>query len=445
MRTTISLDHQPEPSGRSRVRMLMRVEAEEPAAGTRTPLDLALVLDRSGSMSGRKLAAATKAAGMLVRRLRAEDVIAVVAYDDQVVTVAEPATGAAQPDLARRIEAIRAGGSTNLSGGWLRGRELVARTRTDGAVRRVLLLTDGLANVGITDPASLVGLCAVARTEGITTTTIGVGEDYDETLLAAMADAGGGHTYFIESPDQAPAIFTEEIGDLLAVSAQNLRVTVLPSPWARIAIVHHAYPRTDVHGGACYDMGDLYAREPGVLLAEFLIEPIAAAADSVDVAELVVEADVIVDGGRIERREVRLPIRFSPAEGPSVDPAIRREVLLFEAARARREALERRARGDDDGAQYTLREASSLLELAAAGDAEIEEEARDLGGIADVFARHAVRETDVKYMHQRAYDQSRARRKKSELIARRKPAPAAPSAPPPEDGGAPPSAGGSAG
>ena len=190
------------------VRALLKQEGRAPADG-RVPLNLSLVLDRSGSMAGGKLDAALEAAALLVRRVRPEDVVSVVAYDDEVQTVALPATGEDQGDLPRRIGAIEIGGSTNLSGGWLRGRELVAQAKREGAVNRVLLLTDGQANVGITDPALLAGLCLGAKREGITTTTIGIGADYDERLLRAMADAGGANTYYIERPDQAPGVFEE--------------------------------------------------------------------------------------------------------------------------------------------------------------------------------------------------------------------------------------------
>ena len=138
-----------------------------------------------------------------MRRLWPEDVVSVVAYDDDVETVAEPATGKAQADLVERIRSIETRGCTNLSGGWLRGRELVAGGKRDGAANRVVLLTDGLANVGITEPDKLIGLCRTALDQGITTTTIGFGQGYDEVLLRRMAEAGGGSTYYIEDPDQA--------------------------------------------------------------------------------------------------------------------------------------------------------------------------------------------------------------------------------------------------
>jgi len=418
MRATITLDRPFDSTGALRVRLLLRIDADGKTSSDRTPLNLSLVLDRSSSMAGGKLDAARRAAAVLVQRLGTDDLLSVIAYDDQVVTISEPETGAAQENLAARILQIRTGGCTNLSGGWLRGRELAARNAAPGTLSRILLLTDGLANAGITEPGQLIGLCAAARAEGIGTTTLGFGTDYDEHLLAAMADAGGGHTWYIETPDQAPAIFAEEIGGLLDVAAQNVEITIRPSPLATLAIVHHAYPRTALPDGARYDVGDLYARDPAVLLAEFLIGPRPAGEEAVPVAEMLVSADVVDDDGRIVRREIRIPVTCSPADGPRVDPQIEREVLLLGAARARREALERRDRGDIGGAHDVLRDAANHIAGMADADPDLAEEAADLSSMRERFAAGVADAADAKYLRQRAYDIARSRRKKSALIRR---------------------------
>src|SRR5690349_20098470 len=112
------------------VRALLKLAGTAPTPNNRIPLNLSIVLDRSGSMAGDKLAAARDAAAMLVQRLHPDDTVSIVAYDDDVTTVAEPATGATQASLSQQIRSIEPGGSTNLSGGWLRGRELVARAKS---------------------------------------------------------------------------------------------------------------------------------------------------------------------------------------------------------------------------------------------------------------------------------------------------------------------------
>lgn len=416
MKTTILLDHEPVDAGRV-VRLLLRLEADAPPRADRLPLNLSLVLDRSGSMIGEKMIAAREAAALLVRRLSPEDVVSVVAYDDQVVTVAEPATGAAQADLPRAIERIDTGGSTNLSGGWLRGRELVARNLLERGVNRVILLTDGLANVGIVDTPRLTGLAQQANHERVTTTTIGFGAGYNERLLRAMADAGGGNTYYIEHEDQAAAIFADELQGLLDLGAQNVAVEVRPAAATQLVAVHHDYPSSSQASTLRVELGDLYAREPKPLLAEFLVAGDVAL--PAPVAELVVSGDVILEDGRVERQVITLPVTLAD-EAPHVDPEVRRELLLLETARARRAALELRDRGDLGGAANALRSARVMLSTSGFDDAGIAEEAGDIVAMEQSLHAATFGEADAKYMYQRAYNASTGRRKKDELIRRMK-------------------------
>lgn len=420
MKTSILLDHEPIPVGRV-VRLLLKLEAETSGRTDRLPLNLSLVLDRSGSMWGGKLEAARAAAALLVRRLSPEDVVSVVAYDDEVRTVAEPAKGAAQAALPRQIESIESGGSTNLSGGWLRGRELVARNRLENGVNRVILLTDGLANVGITDAHRLTGLASHAKQENVTTTTIGFGADYNEHALRAMADAGGGNTYYIEHADQAASIFADELQGLLDLGAQNVSVEIRPAHATQLVAVHHDYPSQQTGEMIRVELGDLYAREPKPLLAEFLVSDAGDNETSgvTPVAELLIAADVLTADGGVERQVVTLPVTFSREAGAHVDPEVRREMLLLEAARVRRDALERRSRGDFDGAADSLRALKRTISAAAPDDVELLEEAEELGALADTFSAHAVSEADQKYMYHRAYNSMTGRRKKDELIRRK--------------------------
>lgn len=418
MKTEILLDYEKSRVGTAYVvRALLRITGEGPAGGGRVPLNIGIVLDRSGSMTGEPLEQAKEAAALLVRRLAPEDVVSVVAYDHEVWTVAEPATGEAQQELVNRIREIVSGGTTNLSGGWLCGRELVARARRDGVSNRLLLLTDGLANVGITDPDQLAGLCRQAAEQGIYTTTIGFGPDYDEVLLRRMAEAGGGNMYYIESPEQAPGVFATEIEGLLSLCAQNLAVEIRPASGAELTIVHHRYPRQQLEDGVRLELGDLYPREPRHLLAEFLVEAMDPTAE-VEIATLTVTAHVVAEKGRIERQEIRLPIRASLAGGPRVDPDVRRELLLQEAARAREEAYRAHREGDDDHASTVLLEAAEVLAAYAAGDPALLEEAQDLTEFADRFAAYEVNEADAKYLYQRGYAISTSRPSTLDAISR---------------------------
>lgn len=411
MKTTVLLDHEPVADGGFLVRALLRLEGEAPPPGDRVPLNLSLVLDRSGSMSGPPLAAARDAACMLVRRLRTEDTVSVVAYDDRVSIVARPATGEEQERLPDYIAAIRSGGTTNLSGGWLAARELVAAHRSGGAVNRILLLTDGRANVGITDPEALVGLCRTAAQAGIGTTTLGFGPDFDEDLLHAMADAGGGGSHYIEHVEQAAAIFEQEIEGLLSISAQNLRVQVRPGAHAEYAHVVHGYPSHSEGRVLTVELGDLHAREPRRLLLEVLLSPDVPVGSDAEVAELTLTAHVLTAEGGVELRTIDVPITLSPEHGGRVDPVVRKEVLHLAAAQAQDEALRARESGDFDLARETLRAAASTLASSAYADPELLEEVEDLRVMERRFEARAVDPGDVKRMKQRSYDTHRSRRR----------------------------------
>ena len=239
----------------------------------RAPLRIALVIDRSGSMAGRKLDVAKQCATFLARRLDADDELALVTYDDQVdlVRALAPADATA---TGAAIDGIWPGGTTNLSGGWLKGLEELGRA--DDGVRRVLLLTDGLANVGITDHDELVSLASGTKAQA-STTTIGFGDGFDEDLLTAIADASGGATYFAEDPDDAPGIFAEEFEGLTTLVAQNVSVEICPTEEVELLGVLNEYPTVDVPGGVQVQIGDAYGGERRRIVFELRIPRARAA------------------------------------------------------------------------------------------------------------------------------------------------------------------------
>lgn len=328
MNPKILLDHEPTPNpGQHAVRALLRIDADPPGERERVPLNISIVLDRSGSMAGAKLDAARRAATLLLSRLWPEDVAGVVVYDDEAESVVDPAQRSMLTGLEPRLAAIRPGSCTNLSGGWLLGRRQVEEHRARERSNRVLLLTDGLANVGHTDPRQLTALAHAASTVGVTTTTIGFGDDFDERLLRLLAYAGGGNTYYIEDIDQAPAVFEAEIDELLGLSAQNVAARVRLEDGARLGAIHHSYPRQDVEGGIQLRLGDLYASEPKLLLLEVVVDEGGRADRTIDVATITVSADVTTAEDSVEHRKITLPIRFSPTGGHVVRPEVRRELM----------------------------------------------------------------------------------------------------------------------
>jgi Ca-activated chloride channel homolog len=333
-----------------------------------------------------------------------------VAFGSRVEVIAPIMRGRESAVLSQRILGIGIEGMTNLSGGWLKGRELVSGVAGEGAVNRVILLTDGHANEGITDRGTLAGMARSAAEAGVTTTTVGFGERYDERLLRTMADAGRGNTYYVESPDQAAGIFEEELDGLLTVAAQNVSVEVRGGADARLVGIRHSYPQTPTGTGLRVAMGDLYARESLTLLVEFRVEG-PAGADELDLGTLVVHGNVLSEGGGMERREVTCQVRMTGAEGPVVVEEVRREILLVETARARDAALELERRGGYVEAAELLRQAAAaILARGFATDERLGDEARDLERMALQLERGALREMDRKYMYQRSHEAGRSKK-----------------------------------
>ena len=179
-------------------------------------------------MHGDKLAQVQQATCHVLDQLDARDQVALVAYDDQVQLLA-PSTHVdpqARYVLKAQINALRPGGWTDLSGGWLAGCREVAAHLHAQAVSRALLLTDGLANRGITDLEELTHHARELRQRGVATSTFGVGLDFNEHLLEALAEQGGGRFYYIAQPDQIPDVFRRELGELLTVVAREAVLTL---------------------------------------------------------------------------------------------------------------------------------------------------------------------------------------------------------------------------
>jgi Ca-activated chloride channel family protein len=191
--------------------LVIEVGADAVEGAARRPVHLSVVMDTSGSMSGQgKMSHARAAAQELVGLLGPEDTFSLVTFDDQAAVRLpdRPVTDASS--LQRRIQGIQTGGGTNLYDGVESGLDEVRSDPGEG-VRRVVVLSDGNANIGITDSGSLRRQAGSLVAQGVTISAIGIGVDYNEDLLAAMADAGGGAYRFVGSPGSLTAMFTEAV------------------------------------------------------------------------------------------------------------------------------------------------------------------------------------------------------------------------------------------
>ncbi len=364
--------------GEHAVHCMLELDVPLADGPVRAALRIALVIDRSGSMHGPKLEAAKACAAFLARRLQPTDELAVIAYDDEV-TLVQPLAPVGPATLAR-IGAIRVGGQTNLSGGWLKGLEELDRT-TDG-VRRVILLTDGQANVGITSGSDLASIAAGTKTRAATS-TVGFGDGFDEDLLAAIADASGGAAHFAETPDDAPAIFAEEFEGLTSLMAQNLSVEIRPSDRVDVVEVLNEYPVVPVPGGLQVQLGDAYGGEHRRVVFQLHVPELAQLGPA-RVAEIVVR--YVTVGAQVAAHESVVPVTVNlvaadEAAAQALDHEVGEEVVLLRAARARSEATRLADQGDYDGAHKTLTEAGEQLRRLAPSSpraAELIDEAHQL-------------------------------------------------------------------
>lgn len=389
------------------VHVMLELVAPPAPITERAPIDVVAVIDRSGSMSGTPLASVIDATVRLVRLLGPDDRIAVVTFDDTVDMVM-PLAHHDPMRAADVLSRVHAGGSTNLSGGWLKGFEILTAHGRQEAMKRVVVLTDGEANAGIVDRHELAGIAGAARAQQVTTSMVGFGDQYDEQLLATMADAGGGNDYWCAGPDQAPKVFADEFAGLASVVAQNISVEIRPTDATDGLLVLNEYPVTDVEGGMQVALGDAFGEERRRVVAMLHLKP-TTEIGTVHVADLVVRWAGTI--GPVALHTVVVPVTVGAAPGfdadrAGVDPVVTEEVNVLKIARARKEANDAAGRGDHDTAASALLAVQPLTSNARMT-------ARDLGEFADDIERMSRRDWqdgDVKRMHSNMRQSTKGRR-----------------------------------
>src|SRR5262245_50506025 len=245
------------------------VRVDEAPTVNRPPIALALVLDRSGSMSGDKLATAKRAALAVLQRLDERDTLAVVVFDEHIDTLQPLAQVSDAVKAHTRVELDRIGarGTTALHEGWLTGCNALVtdeHTGLERGVARCFLLTDGLANVGLSDPEQIASQAGGIRERaGIGTSTFGIGADYAEELLGPMAEAGGGRFHHLRRPDEIATTFVGELGELLATVATNVELELEVEPRVEVAVIstYRSHQATEQPTRWTITLGDLLSGE----------------------------------------------------------------------------------------------------------------------------------------------------------------------------------------
>lgn len=408
-------------------------------AGTpRPPAEVALVLDRSGSMGGSKLEMARTAVQHAIRLLAPTDHLAVVCYDDRVDTLLgrTPASKEAKALALERLAVTDARGSTDLAGGWLAGAaqlragaggvpEGPAEAGAPGAsaaadrparqgdasadpaphVKRVLLLTDGLANRGLVEPSELAAAAEALRAQGITTSTFGLGADFDEALLSRLASAGGGHFYFIEQAVQIPDVFMSELGEALDVVARDAVFEITCTPGAEATLVNDL-PTEAIAGGIRVRLGDLVAdQELSFVVAVHITTPPAPGAGVEAKCRLRDRGGVLFDQPLFVDWAV---VSLDDDLAQLVNLDVVRAFAAALVARGQASALAHNRRGAFDEARRVMGEAIEMLRRLAPDDAVIGALVAQLAREREEFA-HALPALEMKRRHFVSYSISNSR------------------------------------
>jgi Ca-activated chloride channel family protein len=329
----------------------------------RTPVNVAIVIDRSGSMQGDRIAAAKEGARVALKRLSPDDTVALIAFnhDVDVLSPAAPLRNS-RDKLLEAIDNLKADGTTALYAGVKEGGRQVDEFVSDNNVNRVILLSDGLANVGPSTPGELAELGRKLASKGISVSTIGLGLDYNEDLMQRLAAASDGNHVFVERPSDLAEIFDREFGDALSVSARDITIIIeckLGFKPMRILGRDGSIDGDKV----TLKLNQLQADNERYVVVE-LQAPEGRSEGAADVADVTVTYLDLDKGGSPARAEAKPSVRFS-SNAKEVEEAVNKPVMSQVtqqiATEKSEKAVELRDAGDIDGARKVLEENAEYI------------------------------------------------------------------------------------
>jgi Ca-activated chloride channel family protein len=247
-------------NGIVRMELALRAAPTDPERAVRRPTDVVIILDRSGSMNGEKITHARAAVRELLAQLSAQDRFALVAYSDDAAVVAPlaPVDERLRTGLLAAVADIRPDGGTNMSSGLDLGLDVIERGRAEGRVPHAILISDGLANQGDASPEGLLRRARRAAQGEYMLSSVGVGEDFNEYLMTALADAGTGNYYYLRDASELAGVFAREFDAARTTVAAGLAVDIAPG--AGVHVIDAAgYPLEPTDDGVRFHPGSLFA------------------------------------------------------------------------------------------------------------------------------------------------------------------------------------------
>ena len=365
------------PDARQTVYLRIGLKGTRSTGRDRSPMNIALVIDRSGSMEGPRIRAAREAAKMAVDRLGPRDIVSVISYD-QVVEVEVPATRATDKQAIKdRIDRLTARGSTAIWAGMQRGADEVRKFKSSEYVNKIILLSDGLANVGPSKADDFVRLGRLLGREGIIVSTVGLGREYNEDLMSGLAKASEGTHKFVQEPADLAQFFAQEFDDAQNVVAQGI-------------IIHiDLTPGLSPGKGLGRD-AEVQAQRMTFRLSQIIADTEQSVVAAIEVPAAFAEGNKSLgrisislsgaDGAVRELDPQTVSARFSTSTADrdaSVDKTVMRDVTVHEARAANDEAVKLRDLGRVEDARRKFEENAKTIEEKAklrgvASDAMIE-------------------------------------------------------------------------
>jgi len=346
--------------------LLVRLRGEGTATKERPPLDLAVVLDRSGSMSGDKILAVKQAALDLLKELRPSDRLSLISYSDDVTVHVERLTmdGAGVDTARAQVLPIQPDGGTALGPGLIRGLELLTRApRSERELAHLMLFSDGQANIGERSPEVLGLRAAEGFQRGTSVSTLGVGLDYNEDLMTRIADQGGGRYHFIKSAEEVQRVLADELAGLVSTAASGIRLELRAAPGVTVTRVF-GYPATAEQGATRVAIGAIAAGQVREVVVRLQLG--AAAGEEVALGTLGMHFTDLTRDGKPGQAELALALRTS-RDDAELRASERTEVTVRVAEVESAEQLQLAAKavesGNYDGAQQVI--GASLQALQA--------------------------------------------------------------------------------
>jgi Ca-activated chloride channel family protein len=402
---TTRLGHPKVQKGQTRTTLAIDVVAPQLEGAPRLPVNLALVIDRSGSMSGEKIDHAKAAAQEVISALTEKDRLTIVHYgSDAVASESALVTAANAQRLRDFVSAIEDGGGTNISAGMELARRSLDLGRDAFTIHRVMLLSDGQPTEGITDPAALLGQASALRRAGLTVSAIGIGADFNEDLMEQLAERGSGGYAFLNRAEALTPVLRRDLGQAATLLARDVELIIKSSGSVRgLEVLGHRAER--VGDALRISLSDLAAGQTERVVAE--LELIGS---HVGEALSVANVELAFKEVRNDLREQRLSgsVTASVVASRNEVLATRDAKLLVEGARANagiylRRAAEARAKGDreemsrqlEQGRQV-MKDAVLLAPAAAPVALEMDEYADKLSKASDSAAAASIKEAKVR-------------------------------------------------